>query len=167
MDVMDTDIGIAAIQAFVAAPREAALDPARALDFVTHAEFGGQALFVGRVRRHNHGRDVVAVHYDLFEPLALATFDAIAREAFVDVTPELRIHVAHAKGELAVGDIAVVVAAGSRHRDEAFRACRAVIEGVKHRAPIWKQEHYVDGSSEWSEGCSLCGDATQKSGRKD
>jgi len=148
---------ISAIRALVAAPRGAALGPARALEFVSHEEFGGQALFVGRVRRHNHGRDVVAVHYDLFEPLALATFDAIAREAFVEVAPELRLYVAHAKGELAVGDTAVVVAAGSRHRDEAFRACRAVIEGVKHRAPIWKQEHYVDGRSEWSEGCSLCG----------
>ena len=150
--------GIAAIRALVAAPRDEALDPAQALAFVAHEEFGGQALFVGRVRRHNHGRDVVAVHYDLFEPLALATFDAIAREAFAEVAPELRIHVAHAHGRLEVGDIAVVVAAGSRHRDEAFRACRAVIEGVKHRAPIWKQEHYVDGRSEWSEGCSLCGE---------
>ena len=52
-----------------------------------------------------------------------------AREAFAEVTPELRIYVAHAHGPLEVGDIAVVVAAGSRHRDEAFRACRAVIEG--------------------------------------
>ena len=153
---MDT-IDIAAVRSVVAVPRDAALDPARALEFVSHEEFGGQALFVGRVRRHNHGRDVVAVEYDLFEPLVRTTFEALAREAFAEVTPELRIYVAHAKGELAVGDIAVVVAAGSRHRDEAFRACRAAIEGVKHRAPIWKQEHYVDGRSEWSEGCSLCG----------
>ncbi len=150
--------GIAAIHALVAAPRDAALDPARALDFVSHQEFGGQALFVGRVRRHNHGRDVVAVEYDLFEPLARATFEAIARESLAGVTPELRVYVAHAHGRLDVGDIAVVVAAGSRHREEAFRACRAVIEGVKHRAPIWKREHYLDGSSEWSEGCSLCGE---------
>jgi molybdopterin synthase catalytic subunit len=154
MDAAD----IPAIRALVATPRADALDPARALEFVSHAEFGGQALFVGRVRRHNHGRDVVAVHYDLFETLALATFDAIAREAFAEVAPELRIYVAHAHGRLEVGDTAVVVAAGSRHREEAFRACRAVIEGVKHRAPIWKQEHYVDGRSEWSEGCSLCGE---------
>ena len=148
---------IAAIRALVATPRDSALDPARALEFVSHEEFGGQALFVGRVRRHNHGRDVVAVEYDLFEPLVRTTFDAIAREAMADITPELRIYVAHAHGRLEVGDTAVVVAAGSRHRDEAFRACRAVIEGVKHRAPIWKRERYVDGSSEWSEGCSLCG----------
>ena len=155
-------VDIAAIRALVAAPRDAALDPARALEFVSHEEFGGQALFVGRVRRHNHGRDVVAVEYDLFEPLARTTFEALAREAFADITPELRIYVAHAHGRLDVGDIAVVVAAGSRHRDEAFRACRAAIEGVKHRAPIWKREHYVDGSSEWSEGCALCGGDAQE-----
>ena len=109
----------------------------------------GQALFVGRVRRHNHGRDVVAVEYDLFEPLARSTFEAIARESLAEVTPELRVYVAHAHGRLDVGDIAVVVAAGSRHRDEAFRACRAVIEGVKHRAPIWKREHYREGDADW------------------
>jgi molybdopterin synthase catalytic subunit len=154
MDMID----IAAIRAIVTAPRDTTLDPARALEFVAHEEFGGQALFVGRVRGHNHGRDVVAVEYDLFEPLVRTTFEAIAREAMADITTELRIYVAHAHGRLDVGDTAVVVAAGSRHRDEAFRACRAVIEGVKHRAPIWKRERYVDGSSEWSEGCSLCGE---------
>ena len=110
------------------------------------------------MRRHNHGRDVVAVEYDLFEPLVRTTFETIANGAIAEITPELRIYVAHAHGRLDVGDTAVVVAAGSRHRDEAFRACRAVIEGVKHRAPIWKREHYTDGSSEWSEGCALCGE---------
>jgi molybdopterin synthase catalytic subunit len=49
-----------------------------------------------------------------------------------------------------------VVAAGTPHRDEAFRACRQVVEAVKHTSPIWKQEHYIDGDSIWSEGCSLC-----------
>lgn len=154
-------VDLSAVRALVSAPRAAALDPALALAFVAHEEFGGQALFVGRVRRHNHGRDVVAVQYDLFEPLACATFDAMAREAIDEFGPGLRVYVVHAHGRLEVGDIAVVVAVGSRHRDEAFRACRAVIEGVKHRAPIWKQEHYVDGSSEWSEGCSLCGDGAE------
>jgi len=59
-------------------------------------------------------------------------------------------------GTLQVGELAVVVAAGTPHRDEAFSACRMAIEAVKHTAPIWKQEHYEDGKSEWSEGCSLC-----------
>ena len=52
---------------------------------------------------------------------------------------------------------AVVIAFGTPHRDEAFRGCREVIEAVKHQAPIWKQEHFIDGHGEWSEGCSLCG----------
>src|SRR4249919_3879728 len=96
------------IRALVAAPQDEALDPSRALAFVSHEEFGGQATFVGRVRRHNHGRDVVAVHYDMFEPLALATFEAIAREILAEVSPELRLYAAHARGRLAVGDVAVV-----------------------------------------------------------
>ena len=54
-------------------------------------------------------------------------------------------------GRLAIGDLAVVVAAGTPHRDEAFHACRLAIEAVKHTSPIWKQEHYDDGSSQWSE----------------
>jgi molybdopterin synthase catalytic subunit len=108
------------------------LDPAEALEFVTDDGFGGFNMFVGRVRRQSHGRLVTGIQYDMF-------------------------YIAHAKGQLGIGDPAVVIAVGSPHRDEAFRACRDVIEAVKHRAPIWKREHFIDGSSEWSEGCSLCG----------
>lgn len=133
------------------------LDAATGLDFVSDPGFGGLALFVGKVRAQNHGRDVVGVSYDLFEPLALEVFATIDAAARADVGPRLRLFIAHARGRLAVGDIAVVVAAGTPHRDEAFRACRLAIEQVKHAAPIWKQEHYADGDSAWSEGCSLCG----------
>jgi molybdopterin synthase catalytic subunit len=135
------------------------LDPAAALDFVADPGFGGVALFAGRVRDRNHGRDVVGISYDLFDPLALAIFARAAAEAEAACATPLKVHVAHAKGRLGVGDLAVLVAVGSPHRDEAFRACRAVVEAVKHRAPIWKQEHYADGDSAWSEGCSLCDDA--------
>ena len=132
------------------------LDPAAALEFVSDAGFGGIALFVGRVRDLNHGRSVVGVSYDLFDPLALNVFAQAVANAHTEFGPRLKVYVAHAKGRLAVGDLAVLVAAGTPHRDEAFRACRSVIEAVKHQAPIWKQEHYVDGDSVWSEGCSLC-----------
>jgi molybdopterin synthase catalytic subunit len=107
----------------------------------------------------NQGRDVLGVSYDMFEPLALTVFAQAADEADAACGPRMKIYIAHAKGRLAVGDLAVVVAVGTPHRDEAFRACRSIIETVKHRAPIWKQEHYKDGDSVWSEGCSLC--ATQ------
>jgi len=132
------------------------LDPARALEFVSDPGFGGIALFVGRVRDVNIGRSVTGVSYDMFDPLALKIFAEAAGEAKASCGPRLRVYVGHAKGRLGVGELAVVVAAGTPHRDEAFRACRSVIEAVKHRAPIWKQEHYAEGDSVWSEGCSLC-----------
>jgi molybdopterin synthase catalytic subunit len=132
------------------------LDPAAALEFVSDPAFGGITMFVGRVRDFNHGREVVGISYDLFDALALNLFATISEEAMQRWGPKLRLHISHAKGRLGIGDLAVVVAAGTPHRAEAFEACRYVIEAVKHRAPIWKQEHYIDGDSAWSEGCSLC-----------
>ena len=140
----------------VADRADESLDPSAALEFVSDPGFGGIAMFVGRVRDLNHGREVAGISYDLYQPLAMARFAAIAAQAQREFGPQLRLYIAHAKGRLAVGDLAVVIAAGTPHRDEAFRACRFAIEQVKHTAPIWKQEHYVDGDSQWSEGCSLC-----------
>lgn len=133
-----------------------ALDPAAALEFVSDPGFGGIDMFVGRVRDHNHGRLVTGISYDLYRPLALARFTAIAEQLQVEFGPQLKLYIVHTLGRLDIGDLAVVVAAGTPHRDEAFRVCRAAIEAVKHTAPIWKQEHYADGDSAWSEGCSLC-----------
>lgn len=144
------------LQVAVVDIREAKLDIAVALDFVSDPRFGGIASFIGRVREHNLGRVVTGITYDLFEPLALHTFRAIGERAREEVGEPLKLYIAHAKGDLGIGDPAVIVAAGTPHRDEAFRACRLAIEAVKHEAPIWKQEHYIDGDSVWSEGCSLC-----------
>lgn len=131
-------------------------DPMAALAFVSDDAFGGIDLFVGRVRAANQGRTVTGIHYDMFDPLALNVFRRSAEAAVANFGPAAKVYVAHAKGRLKVGDVAVVVAFATPHRDAAFRGCREVIEAVKHEAPIWKQEHYVDGSSEWSEGCALC-----------
>lgn len=136
------------------------LDLQSAVDFVSDDAFGGIDVFIGRVRTVSHGRDCVAVHYDMFDPLALAVFERTADEAIAACGPDAKCYIAHAKGKLAVGDLAVIISFGTKHRDEAFRGCRQVIEAVKHQAPIWKQEHFVDGHSEWSEGCSLCGHDT-------
>ncbi|GAB6195268.1 molybdopterin synthase catalytic subunit [Lysobacter xanthus] len=138
---------------------ERALDIGAAFDFVADSGFGGYTAFVGRIRDLNRGRVVRAVAYDMFDALALRRFDEIAAEAVTSFGPDVRVWIEHAKGRVPVGGVAVVVAVGTPHRDEAFRACRQVIEAVKHTVPIWKQEQYADGSSEWSEGCSLCHDA--------
>lgn len=143
--------------------RHAIVDRARqpidlhaALDFVAHDDFGGYDVFIGRVRQHNQGRRVTGISYDIFDALASYHFARIITTTRDQIEPRMKVYLAHAKGRLQVGDIAVVVAVGTPHRDEAFRACRQLIERLKHESPIWKQEHYVDGDSAWSEGCSLC-----------
>ncbi len=143
---------------FQLAVRDIALEPldaAAALEFVSDPTFGGNTLFVGRVRDHNLGRSVSGISYDIYAPLALATFQRIAEDIDTRHGPALRLHISHAHGRLHIGDIAVVVAAGSAHRDLAFTACRELIEAVKYSAPVWKQEHYLNGDSEWSDGSSL------------
>lgn len=151
---MSTDSRIACHVVDIARGR---IEPQAAIDFVTDDAFGGIDVFIGRVRADSHGRKCVAIHYDLFDPLALVVFQKTVADALAAYGPHARGYVAHAKGKLAVGDLAVVVAFGTPHRDAAFRGCRDIIEAVKHQAPIWKQEHFVDGVTEWSEGCSLCG----------
>ncbi|MFZ5635444.1 MAG: molybdenum cofactor biosynthesis protein MoaE [Pseudomonadota bacterium] len=153
---MNDDVRVACKAVDIA---DAALDPAEALAFVNDPAFGGIDVFIGRVRSANHGRIVTGIHYDMFDPLALKVFARSAQSAVDAHGPNAKVYVAHAKGRLRVGDTAVIVAFATPHRDAAFRGCRDVIEAVKHEAPIWKQEHYVDGSSEWSEGCALCVEA--------
>jgi len=134
-----------------------AIDAAEALAFVDAPANGAGALFVGVVRDLNQGRKVQAVSYDVFAPLAEQGFAEICAEAQQRWGADLRLFVAHAKGRLDVGGISIVLAAGSPHRGEAFAACRYLIEEIKTRSPIWKQEHYVDGDSDWVKGHALCG----------
>ncbi len=140
------------------------LDPSEALSFVEAPGHGAGALFLGAVRNRNQGRDVKGVSYDVFAPLAEQSFAEICAEAQDKWGPDLRLFVVHGKGRLDVGGLSIVIAAGSPHRDEAFRACRYVIEEIKNRSPVWKQEHYTDGDSEWVQGHALCqhGDQSHK-----
>jgi molybdopterin synthase catalytic subunit len=117
---------------------------------------GAQVVFRGVVRNHNQGRAVTAVSYDAFVPLTERVFGEIAAEARARWGGGLSLTILHRTGRLAVGEASVVVAAASPHRGESFEAARYVIDELKTRAPIWKQEHYVDGESEWLPGHALC-----------
>lgn len=132
------------------------LDPAEALAFVEAPGNGAAVLFVGAVRNRNHGREVTGVSYDVHETMAAISFREICEEACRQGPRGLRLYVAHARGRLPVGGLSVVIAAASPHRDEAFKGCRYVIEEIKRRSAIWKQEHYVDGDSAWLQGHALC-----------
>lgn len=117
---------------------------------------GAQAMFVGVVRDENGGRQVNAVSYDAFEPLTLQVFRELCAEARARWGEAVSCVVVHRRGRLAVGEASVLVAACAPHRAESFEACRYLIEQLKVRAPVWKQEHYVDGDSEWLKGHELC-----------
>ncbi len=132
------------------------LDAMAGLAFVTQNPNGAETMFVGTVRDLNQGQDVLGVSYDVFDALAIHSFEEICDEAQHKWGKALSFYVVHAKGRLPVGGVSIVIAVGSPHRDEAFQACRYVIEQIKHRSPIWKLEHYVNGDSEWTQGCELC-----------
>ena len=115
---------------------------------------GGYTSFEGLVRNHNEGMSVRHLEYEAFEPLAIKEGERIVAEAIERFGIEHAACV-HRIGDLAIGEMAVWVGAAARHRDEAFRACRYIIDEVKHRVPIWKKEHYQNGDSGWV-NCERC-----------
>jgi molybdopterin/thiamine biosynthesis adenylyltransferase/molybdopterin synthase catalytic subunit/rhodanese-related sulfurtransferase len=115
---------------------------------------GGYAAFEGWVRDHNEGRRVRRLEYEAFEPLAIKEGERIIAEAVARFGVE-HAGCVHRIGALEIGEKAVWVGVTARHRDEAFRACRYIIDEVKHRVPIWKKEHYEDGDSGWV-NCERC-----------
>jgi sulfur-carrier protein adenylyltransferase/sulfurtransferase len=115
---------------------------------------GGFAAFEGWVRDHNEGRRVRRLEYEAFEPLAIREGERIIAEAIARFGVE-HASCVHRIGALEIGETAVWVGVTARHRDEAFRACRYIIDEVKHRVPIWKKEHYENGDSGWV-NCERC-----------
>ena len=115
---------------------------------------GGYAAFEGWVRDHNEGLRVRHLEYEAFEPLAIKEGERIIAQAIARFGIEHAACV-HRIGDLAIGEMAVWVGVSARHRDEAFLACRYIIDEVKHRVPIWKKEHYENGDSGWV-NCERC-----------
>jgi molybdopterin synthase catalytic subunit len=117
---------------------------------VSDPHAGGIALFVGAVRDHtpdHPGATVAELGYSA-HPAAREQLAKIAR-AIADEHPGALVAAVHRVGDLAVGDLAVVVAAACAHRAEAFAACRALIDTLKQEVPIWKRETFRDGSHTW------------------
>jgi molybdopterin synthase catalytic subunit len=106
---------------------------------------GGIVTFTGTVRRQGQQPNVARLEYEAYSPMAEEVLAAIAAEIEAEITGT-RVAIHHRTGTLAVGEIAVVIAASAPHRAEAFDACRAAIERLKQRAPIWKKEIGEDGA---------------------
>ncbi len=110
---------------------------------------GAVNVFLGTTRNNNRGKPVVKLEYEAYEPMATKKINEIADE----VRKRWDVHkiaVVHRTGVVAVGEPSVVIAVSSAHRDEAFSACRYIIDRLKEIVPIWKREYFDDGTVEWS-----------------
>ena len=110
---------------------------------------GAIVLMSGMVRNNTDGKSVIALEYQAYEPMAISIFRQISTKIYQQWPDVTKIVIHHRTGRLIVGDISVLVAIGSPHRSEAFAACQYAIDTLKHNAPIWKKEHWADGSSRW------------------
>lgn len=117
-------------------------------------ECGGIGIFQGTVRNHHEGRAVQALKYTSYTPVA----EKMIRQIEQDITQKYDVsyvRVIHRIGALDVGGTAIIAVAYAPHRREAFQACEEAVERVKHEVPIWKEEFYTDGSSQFVEGCCI------------
>jgi molybdopterin synthase catalytic subunit len=130
VDIRDQPLSVDEVRAAVA-------DPAA----------GGEALFVGAVRDHDDDRSVDRLGYSA-HPSALDQMWQVAQRV-AERYPVVGLAAVHRVGDLAVGDLAVVVAVSCPHRGEAFDACRELIDDLKASVPIWKHQIFRDGSEEW------------------
>ena len=131
----------------------------RAEDILIHLDqkgHGAYSLFLGVVRNLHLGKRVFGVSYDIFKPLAERIFAELCAEAQTQWGPDLDAVVFHRTGRLQVQEVSVGIGVSSPHRAENYLASQYIIDQLKVRAPIWKQEHYEDGNSEWLPGHVLC-----------
>ena len=127
--------------------QETPLDVAEVLASVEEDGSGGVTVFVGRVRDHDSDKDVVGLDYSA-HPTALDVMRTVC-ERVADAHPVHGVAAVHRVGSLAIGDVAVVVAASAAHRGQAFDASRDLIDTLKAEVPIWKHQRFGDGSEEW------------------
>ena len=127
IQLLDTPLSLQACQALVASPTA-----------------GGIVHFVGTVRNNTKGREVVRLEFEAYAPMAISEMKKIAERA-KSKWPVEKIVIHHRVGNLAIGDIAVIIAVATPHRKAAFEACQFAIDTLKETVPIWKKEIFADG----------------------
>jgi molybdopterin synthase catalytic subunit len=137
--------------------RHEALSLDEAVAAVSHDGAGAIASFVGVVRATNDGRAVTLLEYEAYGSMAEAELARLLDDVAAEIGG-VRVFAAHRVGALRVGEAAVICAASAPHREEAFRACRTLIDLIKARLPIWKREHGRDGPYWVGWADARCGD---------
>ncbi|MDE3057861.1 MAG: molybdenum cofactor biosynthesis protein MoaE [Bacteroidota bacterium] len=129
--------------------QEAKIHVEEILGSVVVPEAGGVDVFIGTTRNHANGKNVVALHYEAYVPMALEMMRGIEKELY----RRWKIRAAaivHRVGEVPVTEASVVIAVSADHRADAFAACRYAIDTLKKDVPIWKKEIFEDGEA-WAE----------------
>ena len=123
--------------------------------FIISEKNGAESIFIGRVRNENDEKKVTGITYDAHEQAVIKSFQSICNDAKNKFDKNAKIFLEHTKGYVPVGEISILIAVGAGHRDEAFKICRYILEEIKHQSPIWKKEHYIEGTEGWLPGHSL------------
>lgn len=134
--------------------QETALHQAAFDNISCFPECGGIGIFIGSVRDHHQGKSVRALKYTAYAPLAEKMIKQIEQEIQRKYSVSY-VRVVHRVGTLDIGDFAIIAISYAKHRREAFQACEEAVERVKHEVPVWKEEFYSDGTSEFVEGCCI------------
>jgi molybdopterin synthase catalytic subunit len=120
------------------------LDVGSVVNRVVGPDIGGIVSFIGTVRDTSRGHSIRHLEYDAYPEMVEREIRKITADA-AQRWPGTRVAVAHRRGRLEVGEIAVVIAAGAPHRGDAFAAARYTIDTLKKQVPIWKKEVATDG----------------------
>ena len=124
--------------------------------FIASSDFGASIFFSGTVRNQNDNKSVIGITYDTHDALVIQSFEEIYSEANKKLEiKEKAVFIDHAKGYLDLGEISIIIAVATKHREEAYKLSRYIIEEIKKRSPIWKKEHYQNSESNWLKGNPL------------
>ena len=121
--------------------------------FIKDSKFGASIYFLGTVRNVNDYKTVTGITYDSHDEMVIKSFEEIYNEADqkLDIKDKA-VFIEHAKGQLNLGEISIIIAVACKHRDQAYVLSRYIIEEIKKRSPIWKKEHYENEDSAWLKG---------------
>ena len=124
--------------------------------FIASSDFGASIFFSGTVRNQNDNKSVIGITYDTHDALVIQSFEEIYSEANKNLEiKEKAVFIDHAKGYLDLGEISIIIAVATKHREGAYKLSRYIIEEIKKRSPIWKKEHYQNSESNWLKGNPL------------
>ena len=111
---------------------------------------GANSIFLGRVRADSvDGKTVVAIEYSAYEEMILSVIEAIKDDLFIKFPDLVCLHIWHSTGLVKAGEISLLVIVSSGHRKESFQAIEECVDQIKEKLPVWKKEHFSDGSSRW------------------